>query len=72
MLTIVDSHDPAPLEFVEIERFRLEDDGSIRGSGVRLTEEGTDLFFGPYTQGTPFADLWIDDPPTPIVEILQA
>ncbi|GAB3596051.1 HtaA domain-containing protein [Microbacterium tumbae] len=41
-------------------RLRFATVGSFdgaRGSDVRLTEDGADLFFGPYTRGTPLDDL---------------
>lgn len=30
-----------------------------RGTGLTLTEEGSDLFFGPYEEGTPLEDLYL-------------
>jgi Htaa len=38
-------------------------DGRLHGTGVTLTADGADLFFGPYRQGTILDDLVID--PTP-------
>lgn len=53
VLEIADPDDPdARLRFATIAAF----DGTT-ASGTALTEEGADLFFGPYTTGTP-----IDDP----------
>ncbi|WP_404311552.1 HtaA domain-containing protein [Agrococcus terreus] len=52
-LEVADPDDPAlRLRFATIEVF----DGE-RASGTALTEDGADLFFGPYERGTP-----IDDP----------
>lgn len=52
-LEIADPHDPgARLAFATIAAF----DGE-RASGTALTQDGADLFFGPYEPGTP-----IDDP----------
>lgn len=52
-LEVADPDDPAlRLRFATIAAF----DGE-RASGTALTEDGADLFFGPYERGTP-----IDDP----------
>lgn len=31
----------------------------VRGTGLTLTEEGSDLFFGPYEEGTPLDDFYL-------------
>lgn len=42
------------LRFASIATF----DG-VRGTGLTLTEEGSDLFFGPYEEGTPLDDFYL-------------
>lgn len=57
MLEIADPDDDAlRLPFAGVASF----DGST-GSDVTLTAEGADLFFGPYTEGTPLADFTVHD-----------
>lgn len=55
MLEIADPDDDAlRLPFAEVATF----DGSA-GTGVSLTADGADLFFGPYEAGTPLEDFVI-------------
>lgn len=44
------------LDFARLARFDADDDGLARGRGTALTADGADLFFGPYTEGTPLDD----------------
>lgn len=56
-LSIADPDDPtARLPFARIASFDTEADGMLRARGTTLTADGSDLFFGPYAQGTPFDD----------------
>lgn len=64
-VTIEDPYEPGRLELATVAAFTREA-GRLRGSGLALTEAGSDLFFGPYTAGTPFDDLLIDDAPEPV------
>jgi Htaa. len=59
MLSIADPDDPARLAFVTIEALGVDEDGVRHGTGVALTSDGADLFFGPYVEGTAFDDLVI-------------
>ncbi|GAA3611128.1 hypothetical protein GCM10010968_09370 [Agrococcus terreus] len=55
-LEVADPDDPGlRLRFATIEAF----DGE-RTSGTALTEDGADLFFGPYERGTPTDDAVVD------------
>ncbi|GAA1720472.1 hypothetical protein GCM10009809_15230 [Isoptericola hypogeus] len=56
-LTVRDDEDPSGrLRFATVEAFEPDDGGVRRAAGTRLTAEGADLFFGPYTEGTPLDD----------------
>ncbi|RZT66691.1 HtaA domain-containing protein [Leucobacter luti] len=60
-LTIADPHEPgARLPFASIAALVAGADETLRGTGLRLTEAGADLFFsGPYTAGTELDDFEI-------------
>lgn len=45
--------------FASVTSLTAEADGSLRGTGVALTEAGADLFFGPYEEGTTLDDFLI-------------
>ncbi|WP_125098628.1 HtaA domain-containing protein [Leucobacter chromiireducens] len=57
-LTIADPHEAGGrLPFAAIAELTQTRDGGRRGTGLRLTEAGADLFFsGPYTAGTELDD----------------
>jgi hypothetical protein len=56
MLSIADPDDATVrLSFARVSTIS-DDDGVLRGSGTVLTADGADLFFGPYTAGTPLDD----------------
>ena len=60
VLTIADPDDPsARVEFARMAGWSADETGSLRAHGTVLTESGSDLFFGPYRDGTP-----LDDPST--------
>lgn len=57
LLTIADPGDPGiRLPFARIAAIDTGSDGVRRATGTVLTGDGADLFFGPYTAGTPLDD----------------
>lgn len=42
--------------FATIKTLTPDEDGSLRASGTHLTSDGSDLFFGPYEEGTDLDD----------------
>jgi hypothetical protein len=55
-LTIRDDEAPSGrMRFATVAALVHDEDGRA-ASGTRLTEDGADLFFGPYTAGTPLDD----------------
>lgn len=66
VLSIRDPYDPdARVDLATIAAFDPSGQQCI-GSGLALTADGADLFFGPYVEGTPLDDFEIvDTPPTP-------
>jgi hypothetical protein len=56
MLSITDPDDATlRLSFARVAAL-TDEGGVLRGSGTVLTPDGADLFFGPYTAGTPLDD----------------
>lgn len=59
-LSIADPDDEAArLPFATLEALEGDGEGVRRGTGIALTSDGADLFFGPYVEGTPLDDLVI-------------
>lgn len=57
-LTVRDDEAPSGrLRFATIDALTPDDGDGRAATGTRLTADGADLFFGPYTEGTP-----VDDP----------
>lgn len=56
-LTVRDDEDPSGrMRFATVDALTPDGDGGRTASGTRLTQDGADLFFGPYTAGTPLDD----------------
>jgi hypothetical protein len=56
-LALADPDDPdGRLTFARIAGFDEHPDGSWTALGTTLTQDGADLFFGPYVEGTPLDD----------------
>ena len=47
------------LHFADVAAVATSDDGARRGAGTVLAADGADLFFGPYEQGTPLDDPFV-------------
>lgn len=56
LLSIADPDDGQRLGLLRIAALEAQPDGSLRATGTSLTQDGADLFFGPYQAGTAFDD----------------
>ena len=56
-LSIADPDDPTGrLSFARFLSVAADEDGALRAGGTTLTADGSDLFFGPYREGTALDD----------------